>query len=78
MTELHDTCTFNNSKTNNMVELTELRNHMEQCYKEISNNISRKSTIFNHTQTIRKTYNAVNIFNILYLVIILIYYIGSY
>ncbi|XP_048264977.1 dynein regulatory complex subunit 2 [Bombus terrestris] len=67
LTELHDTCTFNNSKTNNMVELTELRNHMEQCYKEISNNISRKSTIFNHTQTIRKTYNAVNIFNILYL-----------
>ncbi|KAF3423455.1 hypothetical protein E2986_10533 [Frieseomelitta varia] len=46
--------------------LIELRNYIGQ-YKEIANNITRKCIIFDQTQTIRKTYNATNIFNILYL-----------
>lgn len=59
---------LNNVKMNNMIELTQLRNYIGQ-YKEITNNITRKCIIFDETQTIRKTYNATNIFNILYLVI---------
>lgn len=59
---------LNNIKMNSMIELTELRNYIGQ-YKEIANNITRKCIIFDQTQTIRRTYNATNIFNILYLVI---------
>ncbi|XP_043520100.1 dynein regulatory complex subunit 2 [Frieseomelitta varia] len=66
LVELHDMYKLNNIKMNSMIELIELRNYIGQ-YKEIANNITRKCIIFDQTQTIRKTYNATNIFNILYL-----------
>ncbi|CAD1469321.1 unnamed protein product, partial [Heterotrigona itama] len=68
LVELHDMYKLNNVKMNSMIELTELRNYIGR-YKEIANNITRRCIIFDQTQTIRKTYNATNIFNILYLVI---------
>ncbi|KOX74625.1 Coiled-coil domain-containing protein 65 [Melipona quadrifasciata] len=66
ISELHDMYKLNNVKMNSMIELTELKNYIGQ-YKEIANNITRKYIIFDQTRTIRKTYNATNIFNILYL-----------
>lgn len=64
---------FNDIKMNNMLELIRMKNYIEQYHKEISNYVIKKSINIDQMQSIRKTYNAVNIFNILYLVIILIY-----
>lgn len=73
MIELHDMYKFNDIKMNNMLELIRMKNYMEQYHKEISDYVIKKSISADQTQSIRKTYNAINIFNILYLVIILIY-----
>lgn len=73
MIELHDMYKFNDIKMNNMLELSRMKNYIEQHHKEISNYVIKKSISTDQMQSIRKTYNAVNIFNILYLVIILIY-----
>lgn len=73
MIELHDMYKFNDIKMNNMLELIRMKNYIEQYHKEISNYVIKKSINIDQMQSIRKTYNAVNIFNILYLVIILIY-----
>lgn len=73
MIELHDMYKFNDIKMNNMLELIRMKNYIEQYHKEISNYVIKKSVNIDQMQSIRKTYNAVNIFNILYLVIILIY-----
>ncbi|PBC26104.1 dynein regulatory complex subunit 2 [Apis cerana] len=65
--ELHDMYKFNDIKMNNMLELIRMKNYIEQYHKEISNYVIKKSINIDQMQSIRKTYNAVNIFNILYL-----------
>ncbi|XP_031773508.1 dynein regulatory complex subunit 2 [Apis florea] len=65
--ELHDMYKFNDIKMNNTLELIRMKNSIEQYHKEISDYIIKKSINTDQTQSIRKTYNAVNIFNILYL-----------
>ncbi|XP_076750547.1 dynein regulatory complex subunit 2 [Xylocopa sonorina] len=65
--ELHNTYKTSDIKFNNIIELTSLKTDMEQNYKEISNNLTRKAKDFNKTQTMRKTQYAINTFSILHL-----------
>ncbi|XP_043796946.1 dynein regulatory complex subunit 2 [Apis laboriosa] len=65
--ELHDMYKFNDIKMNNMLDIIRMKNYMEQYHKEISDYVIKKSISTDQTQSIRKTYNAINIFNILYL-----------
>lgn len=62
---------LDNIKSNNLIELNLLQKYMKKNCKEIQSNISKRNKILSDEQSITKTQNAVNIHNVLFLVITL-------